>query len=92
MGELVFLVPMAPFLMVAFIVWSKHRAKIEAMRLRILADQNAESAAQHASHTRELEERVRVLERIVTDRGFDVSARIDALRDPAQVEDRSNRT
>ncbi len=35
----------------------------------------------------EMEERMRVLERIVTDRGFDVSTQIEALRDaPARIE------
>lgn len=34
----------------------------------------------------EMEERMRVLERIVTDRGFDVAAKIEALRDePARI-------
>ena len=88
MGELALLVPLAPFLMVAFIVWTKHRSKIEEMRMRMLAEQNAESAAQHASHTRELEERVRVLERIVTDKGFDVASQIEALRDTPRIADK----
>ena len=34
----------------------------------------------------ELEERVRVLERIVTDRGYDVATQIEALRDARKVE------
>lgn len=43
--------------------------------------QAAEKAAQYAAHTERLEQRVRVLERIVTDRGLDLSNRIDDLRD-----------
>ena len=62
-------------------IWTKHQAKIEEMRLLASQERNSESAAQHASHTRELEERVRVLERIITDRGFDVATQIEALRD-----------
>ena len=34
-----------------------------------------------------LEDRVRVLERIVTDRGYDVATQIEALRDQRRVED-----
>ena len=93
MGELALLVPLAPFLMVAFIVWTKHRSKIEELRMRTAQDQTSESAAQHAAHTRELEERVRVLERIITDRGFDVATQIEALRDKpaAALTDRSEK-
>ena len=35
----------------------------------------------------QLEERVRVLERIVTDRGYDVATQIEALRDQRRVEE-----
>ena len=41
----------------------------------------AEKAAQYAAHTERLEARVRVLERIVTDRGIEVSDEIEKLRD-----------
>lgn len=41
----------------------------------------AEKAAQYAAQTERLEARVRVLERIVTDRGIDVAQEIDKLRD-----------
>ena len=41
----------------------------------------AERAAQYAAHTERLEQRVRVLERIVTDRGADLAGEIDRLRD-----------
>jgi hypothetical protein len=42
----------------------------------------AEKAAQYAAHTNELEQRVRVLEQIVTDKGIETAAQIDALRKP----------
>ena len=42
----------------------------------------AEKAAQYAAQTERLEERVRVLERIVTDRGADLAQEIEGLRDP----------
>lgn len=75
--ELALLVPLAPFIMVCFIVWTKHQRRMAEMQLR----NTSENAAQYAAHTRELEERIKVLERIITDRGYDVAAQIEALRD-----------
>ena len=57
--------------------WLKHK---EAMT-RALNDQTAEKAAQYAAHVERLEQRVRVLERIVTDRGIGVAEEIERLRD-----------
>ena len=42
----------------------------------------AEKAAQYATQNAELEARVRVLEQIVTDRGIETAAQIEALRPP----------
>ncbi|MEC7160497.1 MAG: hypothetical protein VXW57_01650, partial [Pseudomonadota bacterium] len=50
----------------------------------------AEKAAQYASKVQDLEDRVRVLERIVTDRGYDVATQIEALRDQRSVEARDS--
>ena len=36
----------------------------------------------------EMEDRLRVLERIVTDKGYDVATQIEALRDQRRVDDR----
>lgn len=70
-------------------IWTKHRTKIAELQIKATAELSAEKAAQYAQHTRELEERVRVLERIVTDKGFDTAAQIEALRrDSAALEDR----
>jgi hypothetical protein len=41
----------------------------------------AERTAQYAAHTERLEQRVRVLERIVTDKGLDLTDEIERLRD-----------
>ena len=81
MGELALLIPLAPFLLGGFAIWARHQRKIEEMRMQSATEQTSESAAQHASHTQELEDRVRVLERIITDKGYDVSTQIEALRD-----------
>lgn len=80
------LIPLAPFIMVGFIVWSRHQTKLAEMQLKGATVESAEKAAQYATQIRELEERVRVLERIVTDRGYDISAQIEALRDTKRVE------
>jgi hypothetical protein len=76
------LIPLAPFIMVCFIVWTKHQRKMAELQVSA----TAEKAAQYASHSRELEERVRVLERIITDGGYDTALQIEALRDTREVE------
>ena len=49
-------------------------------QLVLTADRTAEKAAQYASHVQLLEERVRVLERIATDKGADLALQIEQLR------------
>lgn len=67
------------FLMVLANRFFKFREK----RLEVEAMNAAEKAAQYASRSSELEQRVRVLEQIVTDRGAETAAQIEALRTPA---------
>ena len=57
--------------------WLRHKEKMA----EALNAQTAEKAAQYAAHPERLEQRVRVLERIVTDRGLDLSDEIERLRD-----------
>lgn len=76
------LIPLAPFIMGGFAIWTKHQRKLAELQI----EATAEKAAQYASHTRELEERVRVLERIITDGGYDTALQIEALRDRREVE------
>ncbi|PTQ61353.1 conserved hypothetical protein [Sphingomonas aurantiaca] len=57
--------------------WLRHK---ETMATALNA-QTAEKAAQYAAHTERLEQRMRVLERIVTDRGIELSDEIELLRD-----------
>ncbi|MFY7836671.1 MAG: hypothetical protein ACOVQ0_10360 [Novosphingobium sp.] len=83
------LIPIIALCIPIVAIWTKHRQKIAEMQIAATAELSAEKAAQYAQHTRELEERVRVLERIVTDKGFDTAAQIEALRrDSASLEDR----
>jgi hypothetical protein len=49
--------------------------------MSLLNNQTAEKAAQYAAHTDRLEQRVRVLERIVTEKGIVVADEIERLRD-----------
>lgn len=68
-------------------IWSRHGEKIARIQAEATAQSTAEKAAQYSSGVQQLEERVRVLERIVTDRGYDVATQIEALRDQRKVED-----
>ncbi|MBU6268688.1 MAG: hypothetical protein KGN34_14170, partial [Sphingomonadales bacterium] len=61
---------------------TKHQRRMAEAQMGVAA----EKAAQQATRNRELEERVRVLERIVTDKGYDVGAQIEALRDARATE------
>lgn len=85
-GEIGALIPIIALSIPIVAIWTKHRTKIAEMQIKATAEMSAEKAAQYASHTRELEERVRVLERIVTDKGYDIATQIEALRDNARVE------
>ncbi|GAA0285543.1 hypothetical protein GCM10009127_29090 [Alteraurantiacibacter aestuarii] len=88
MGNLALLIPIMGMSIPLFAIWMKHREKVEQMRMSATAENTAERAAQYASHVQELEQRVRVLERIVTDQGYDTARQIEALRDNRQVENR----
>ncbi|KQO55422.1 hypothetical protein [Sphingomonas sp. Leaf257] len=61
--------------------WFKYREK----QLATEASMVAEKAAQYAAQTERLEQRVRVLERIITDRGLALSDEIDGLRIPGET-------
>ncbi len=63
-------------------IWTKHQRKLAEMQMQSGAD----DAAQRTTHTAELEDRVRVLERIITDRGYDVATQIEALRETRKVD------
>ena len=54
-------------------------------QLGFTAEATAEKAAQYASHIQQLEQRVRVLERIATDKGADLAQQIDDLRAQPQA-------
>lgn len=76
-GTLALLIPIMALSIPFFAIWTRHRQKIAQMEIRA----TAEKAAQYAASNKELEDRIAVLERIVTDKGFDVARQIDQLRD-----------
>jgi len=86
LGALALMIPILAMLIPFFAIWTRHRSQMAEMQVQATAEKAAQYAAQNASNNRELEERVRVLERIVTDRGYDIAAQIEALRDARAVE------
>jgi hypothetical protein len=84
MGDSIWvLIPLAPFIIGGFAIWTRHQQKI----VELQSQAAAEKTAQYVANNKELEERVRVLERIVTDGGYDVATQIEALRDTRKVEE-----
>lgn len=67
-------------------IWAKHKEKVAAMQVTTTAEHTAEKAAQYSAQVQKLEDRVQVLERIVTDRGYDVATQIEALRDTRETD------
>ena len=65
----------------------KHNLRLKEKELDRARDRESENERRHGVETRQLEERVRVLERIVTDKGLDVSLEIEKLRDAPSVRD-----
>lgn len=64
--------------------------RLRERKIEVEAGLAAEKAAQYSSRTHELEERVRVLEQIITDRGAETAAQIEALRQPRRIENGEN--
>lgn len=71
------LIPLAAIGIAPFKMW----LRVKERQLDSQSSLAAEKAAQYASRVNELEQRVRVLERIMTDGGVQTAAQIEALRD-----------
>ena len=67
--------------------WGGKTARAEDDRTRDLASENRELREQLGT----VGERVKVLERIVTDRGYEVATQIEALRDQREMSARDER-
>lgn len=76
------LIPLAAIGIAPFKMWIRMKER----QLTMQSELAAEKTAQYAAHTERLEQRVRVLERIATDKGSDLSDQIEALR-TAQLPD-----
>lgn len=68
----------------------KRRLRYKEREMELLGSQTAEKAAQYAARTAELEQRVRILEQIVTDGGYQTATQIEALRDRPSLMERTN--
>lgn len=77
----VWVIPAAVIIYIA-----KRSFKLRERKLDIEAMNAAEKAAQYAARTQEIEQRLRVVEQIVTDSGVHTAAQIEALRQPPRVE------
>ncbi|UIP06196.1 hypothetical protein LY632_10905 [Erythrobacter sp. SDW2] len=86
-GTLGVMIPIIALMIPIVAIWTKHQQKLAEMQIGATAEHTAEKAAQYASQIQRLEDRVQVLERIVTDGGYDVATQIEALRDTRRVED-----
>jgi hypothetical protein len=82
LGDLIALLitVLLPTLLLIYVIrrWFSYKEK----QLDVQARVSAERAAEYAVSNSELEQRVRVLEQIVTDGGAQTAAQIDALRRP----------
>lgn len=85
-GYLALMIPIIAMCIPIIAIWTKHQQKIIEMQVGATAENTAEKAAQYATHIQRLEDRVQVLERIVTDRGYDIATQIEALRDQRRVD------
>jgi hypothetical protein len=81
-GEVMVAMTVIGLPVIAIIVIANRWFKLREKKLEVEASLAAEKAAQYASRSSELEQRVRVLEQIVTDSGAQTAAQIEALRTP----------
>jgi hypothetical protein len=61
-------------------IWTKHQATMQQSRSGF----DEAEVQQLVNQVEVLQDRVQVLERIVTDQGFSVASQIEALREPAR--------
>jgi hypothetical protein len=88
--ELGFLIPIVAIMMGISIpitaIKLKHRERIEQMRLAAGGTSDNGAVSRQEARIELLEDRVRVLERIVTDGGYDLAHKIEALRDERSID------
>lgn len=84
-GEIGVLIPIFGIGCGMLAIWTNHRQKMARIEASSRATKGGELNEHFVQQTRDLEDRVRVLERIVTDKGFDVAHQIEALRDAREA-------
>ena len=65
----------------SFRIAERRLFELKEKQLQVQTHETAERTAQYAAHTERLEQRVRVLERIITDKGMAISDEIESLRE-----------
>ena len=82
-GYLALMIPILGISLGFFGVWTHHQQKMIRLRIQELnaAKDAGAVAPEQAREVKALRDRVRVLERIVTDGGYDLAHKIEALRD-----------
>jgi hypothetical protein len=75
------LIPLAAIGIAPFKMW----LKIKERQIEAQSSLAAEKTAQYAAHVERIEQRLRVLEEIVTDGGVQTAAQIEALRDHDRI-------
>jgi hypothetical protein len=81
-GETIALLIVVGLPMIMMILFTRSHYRYKEKQLEAETSLAAEKAAQYAASNAELEARVRVLEKIVTDGGIETAAQIEALRTP----------
>ena len=75
------LIPLAAIGIAPFKMW----LRVKERQIESQSSLAAEKSAQYAQHVERIEQRLRVLEQIVTDGGAQTAAQIEALRDQDRI-------
>ena len=75
------LIPLAAIGIAPFKMW----LRVKERQMEAQSGLAAEKSAQYAQHIERIEQRLRVLEQIATDKGVETAAQIEALRDRARI-------
>lgn len=75
------LIPLAAIAIAPFKMWMRIKEK----QIQAQTGLAAEKSAQYAQHVERIEARLRVLEKIATDRGVETAAQIEALREQDRI-------
>jgi hypothetical protein len=80
------LIPLAAIGIAPFKMW----LRVKERQIDSQSTLAAEKSAQYAQHVERIEQRLRVLEQIVTDGGAQTAAQIEALRDKERIESKGD--